>query len=81
MKRTFVVACLAAMLGVASHPLAQSAAAPAFEVASVEWRQTILLLCLRPSGKSTEAAAVRRLCAPVYIFNRGEDELGPSHIA
>src|SRR5687767_2337556 len=31
-----VVACLAVMLGLASHPVAQSPAAPAFEVASVK---------------------------------------------
>jgi len=36
MKRVAVVACLASMLGLASHPAAQSPAGPAFEVASVK---------------------------------------------
>jgi hypothetical protein len=37
MKREFVVACLAALLGLASHPVAQSPDAPAaFEVTSVK---------------------------------------------
>jgi uncharacterized protein (TIGR03435 family) len=36
MKRTVVVACLAVMPGVSSHPAAQSPAGPAFEVASVK---------------------------------------------
>ena len=36
MNRVVVVACLAVMLGLASHPAAQSPAGPAFEVASVK---------------------------------------------
>src|SRR5687768_7749605 len=36
MKRVAVVACLALMLGLASHPAAQFPAGPAFEVASVK---------------------------------------------
>ena len=36
MNRVVVVACLAGVLGLASHPAAQSPAAPAFEVASVK---------------------------------------------
>jgi uncharacterized protein (TIGR03435 family) len=36
MKRGFVVACLAAMQGLASHPVAQSPAGPVFEVTSVK---------------------------------------------
>jgi hypothetical protein len=36
MKRMVVVACPAVMLGLASHPAAQSPAGPAFEVASVK---------------------------------------------
>jgi uncharacterized protein (TIGR03435 family) len=36
MNRVVVAACLAAMLGAASHPVAQSPAAPAVEVASVK---------------------------------------------
>ena len=36
MKRVVVVACLAVMLGLASHPAAQSLAEPAFEVTSVK---------------------------------------------
>ena len=36
MNRVVVVACLTVMLGLASHPAAQSPAEPAFEVASVK---------------------------------------------
>ena len=36
MNRVVGVACLAVMLGLASHPAAQSPAGPAFEVAAVK---------------------------------------------
>jgi uncharacterized protein (TIGR03435 family) len=85
MKRVVVVACLAAMLGMASHPAAQSPAGTAFEVASVKPSNLDaagplgLPMILAPSGGRFTAsnATLRELVLRAYELFDSELDGGP----
>ena len=71
MKRVFVAACLAGMLGLASHPAAQSPAGQAFEVASVKPSNADAApRLMRPVGGRfiASSVALRDLVSQAYGF-------------